>query len=54
MISLEQHTVGDYVRNYKANGLSGLVMKHSTGAPRKLSKEQERLILETVTNKTSS
>jgi transposase len=30
MVSLEQHAVGDYIRNYKAKGLPGLVMKHST------------------------
>jgi transposase len=52
MVSLEQHTVGDYVRNYKAKGLLGLEIKRGTGAPRKLSKDQERLIFETVTNKT--
>jgi transposase len=52
MVSLEQHAVGDYIRNYKAKGLPGLVMKHSTGARRKLSKDQEVLIVETVTNKT--
>lgn len=53
IVSLEQHTVGDYIRNYKSNGLDGLVMKHSTGAPRKLSKEQETSLFETITNKTS-
>ena len=52
MVSLEQHAVGDYIRNYKANGLTGLEMKHSTGAPRKLNKEQETLLFETITTKT--
>jgi transposase len=52
MVSLEQHAVGDYIRNYKANGLTGLEMKHNTGAPRKLSKEQETLLFETITNRT--
>ena len=51
MVSLEQHAVGDYIKNYKVNGLAGLVMKHGTGAPRKLSKDQEVLIVETVTKK---
>ena len=51
-VSLEQHAVGDYIKNYKVNGLAGLVMKHGTGAPRKLSKDQEVLIVETVTKKT--
>lgn len=52
MVSLEQHTVGDYIKNYKTKGLPGLVIKHGTGAPRKLSIEQENLIVETVTTKT--
>lgn len=52
MMLLEAHTVGDYIRNYKANGLSGLEMKHSTGAPRKLNKEQETSLFETVINRT--
>jgi len=52
MVSLEKHAVGDYIKNYKVNGLPGLVMKHGNGAPRKLSKDQEVLILETVTKKT--
>lgn len=42
MVSLDQHTVGDYIKNYKIKGLLGLVMKQSTGTPRKLSKEQKQ------------
>jgi transposase len=53
MVSLEQRAVRDYIRNYKANELTGLEMKHGTGAPRKLSKEQETLIFETITNRTT-
>jgi transposase len=52
MVLLEKHAVGDYIRKYKANGLTGLEMKHGTGAPRKLSKEQETLLFETITNRT--
>lgn len=52
MVSLEQHAVGDYIRNYNIKGVSGLVMKHSTGARRKLNKDQEALIVKTVANKT--
>jgi hypothetical protein len=37
--------VGDYIRNYKSKGLPSLVMKHSTGARRKLSKDQEEFNL---------
>ena len=52
MVSLEPHTVGDYIRNYKSKGLTGLEMHYSTGAPRKLNKEQETSLFETVTNRT--
>lgn len=52
MVCLEQHTVGSYIRDYNNKGLAGLQMRHSTGAPRKLSKVQEKLIVETVTTKT--
>lgn len=36
MVELCQHTVGIYVNKYKANGLDGLALGHSTGAPRML------------------
>lgn len=52
MLFLGPHTVGDYIRNYKASGLVGLEMKHSTGAPRKLNKEQETSLFQTVINRT--
>lgn len=51
MVSLA-HIVGDYIRNYKANGLTGLEMQYSIGDPRKLNKEQETFLFETVTNRT--
>jgi len=52
MEGLEPHAVGKYIKDYKAKGLVGLEMKHSTGAKRKLSKEQENKIVEVITNKT--
>lgn len=52
MESLELHAVGIYIKNYESKGLSGLEMKHSTGAKRKLNKEQESRIVELVTNNT--
>jgi hypothetical protein len=30
MEGLEPHAVGNYIKNYKLSGLSGLEMKHST------------------------
>jgi transposase len=52
MVSLEKHAVSEYIRNYMNSGLAGLEMKYSTGAPRKLNKEQEKVIIETVTENT--
>lgn len=46
------NTVGIYINNYNENGLDGLVMEHSTGAPRLLSSEQENLLVNTITSKT--
>jgi hypothetical protein len=39
MLSLEKHAVGNYIKAYKNNGLAGLEMKYSPGAPPKLNKE---------------
>ena len=52
MENIEVHTVGNYIRNYKTKGLSGLNIAHGGGPVRKINKEQEKIILETVTNKT--
>jgi len=46
------NTVGTYINNYNKYGLDGLIMSHSTGAPRFLSSEQEKTLVETITNKT--
>ena len=45
-------TVGRYINNYKKYGLDGLILHHSTGAPRLLSDEQEKALVETITNNT--
>lgn len=52
MVELCQHTVGIYVNKYKANGLDGLALEHSTGAPRMLTDEQESKLVEVVTTHT--
>ena len=46
------HTVGKYINKYKKYGLDGLTLGHSTGAPRLLNTEQEKIIVETITNNT--
>ena len=45
-------TVGTYIKNYNKNGLDGLTLGHSTGAPRLLSDEQEKALVEIITNNT--
>lgn len=52
MQGLEPHAVGNYIRDYKLNGLAGVEMKYSTGAPKKLSEEQEAQMIEVITNNT--
>jgi len=47
-----EHTVGVYVSKYNENGIDGLVLKHSPGAPRLLSPDQEALLAEIITTKT--
>ena len=45
-------TVKKYINNYNKYGLDGLILHHSTGAPRLLSDEQEKTLVETITNNT--
>ena len=45
-------TVGRYINNYKKYGIDGLILHHSTGAPRLLRDEQEKALVETITNNT--
>lgn len=52
MFSLEKHAVGNYIKAYKSNGIEGLEMKYSPGAPPRLNKEQEKILVEIVTQKT--
>ena len=52
MENLEEHTVSVYIKNYNTKCIDGLAMKHSPGAKRKLNSEQEKMIVDVVTNKT--
>ena len=52
MENLCDHTVGTYVNSYKQNGIQGLEMGKSTGAPRLLTCEQENQLVEIITTKT--
>jgi putative transposase len=52
MENLCEHKVGIYINNYKSDGINGLVMNKSNGAPRLLNKEQEELFVETIINNT--
>lgn len=49
MFNVCAHTVGTYIREYKTNGLSSLVPASKSGAPRFLSKEQEKKLKEVIT-----
>lgn len=48
----DNHTVGIYVKNYTQNGINGLLIKKSPGAPRLLTKEQEAMLAEVITTQT--
>lgn len=50
--SFDNHTIGIYVKNYKQNGLDGLTMKRSPGAPKLLTSEQEIILTEVITTTT--
>lgn len=52
VLELCQHTVGTYIRKYKKDGISGLNLKYSPGAPRMLTREQEEELVKVVTTKT--
>lgn len=51
MTELCHHTVGSYIPKYKTQGLAGLVPQSKPGAPRQLTKEQDQILLETVSTK---
>ena len=52
MENIDEHTVGIYIKNYKANKLDGLNMEHSCGKKRRINPEQEKLLVEIITTKT--
>lgn len=52
MDGVEVHSVGKYIKAYKEKGLGALTAKKPTGAPRKLSPDQENEVVELITNKT--
>lgn len=52
MECLDEHTVATYIKKYTDQGLDGLSMKVSTGAPRKLNPEQELKLVDVITNNT--
>lgn len=52
ILDLCGHTVGTYVTRYKTGGLDGLALRHSPGAPRMLTDEQESKLVEIVTTHT--
>jgi len=49
---LNEHTVAKYIKIYTNEGLEGLSMKKSTGAPRKLNPDQESELVDIITNNT--
>lgn len=51
-LDLCQHTIGTYIRKYKKEGISALDMNHSPGAPRLLTADQEKELVEVITTKT--
>ena len=48
--SLEAHAVGNYIKKYHDGGLSALEIKYSPGAPRKMTSEQEKKLIDIITN----
>lgn len=52
MEDLDVHTVGSYIKKFREQGIEALTAKKPTGAPRKLSKEQEYILLDLITNNT--
>ena len=50
--TLHEKTIGIYVNTYKSSGVTGLIPKKSSGRPSLLTKEQERLLYDTISDKT--
>lgn len=53
MENIDEHTVGNYIKKYKTDKLDGLNMGHSNGKKRRINPEQEKLIVEIITTKTT-
>lgn len=51
MENIDEHTVSIYIKKYKSKGLDGLNISHGGGASKKINKEQEKIIVETITTK---
>lgn len=47
-------TIFNYIKSYRNNGIDGLTMCYSTGAPRKLTPEQEQELVQVIVNKLPS
>lgn len=54
IVSLNVNTVGIHIKKYKAHGLDGLIPLPKPGYPKKLSPQQEALLINVVTTKTPS
>lgn len=50
MVNLTEITVGTYLKKYRAQGIEGLFLRHSPGAPRRLTQKQEEQVREIVLN----
>ena len=51
MYNITERTVRNYENSYRSKGIEGLAMGKSTGAPPKLTKEQEELLYECIVKK---
>lgn len=49
-IGRSEYTIKEYIRTYRKQGLDGLEMKFSTGAPERLTKEQQAQLKQTIIN----
>jgi transposase len=47
-VGRSEYTVKEYIRTYRKLGLDGMIMKFSTGAPERLTKEQQAQLKQTI------
>jgi transposase len=52
MVNLNENTIGTYIKKYQKQGIEGLDMSYSPGAPRKLTPEQEARVREVLLHQT--